>query len=102
MRIVTVDEHHYIHTCPADPEPHVIDTIRTIVDRTDPQPCLTPLAVADGTGTAVTVDCYHYESHQRRCENCRQVVVTRTVTTTHLGHHGPADLRPEPSPEVTA
>lgn len=37
MRIVTVDEHRYTHTCPADPEPHVIDTIRTIVGRTTPQ-----------------------------------------------------------------
>lgn len=96
MRIVTVDERHYTHTCPADLQPHVIDVVRTVVGCTDPQPCLTPHTVADGIGGTSTVDCHLYELPQRRCGNCRQVVVTRSITVTDLGHDDP-DCHPAAS-----
>jgi hypothetical protein len=85
---VHVDVHQVTHTCPADPQPHPIDTRRTIVAAIDGGPCRNPITVRSGD-TVAQIPCRRHEPHDRQCPACRTVVIERSITTTHLGHQGP-------------
>jgi hypothetical protein len=100
VTIYTVDIHDITHTCPADPEPHVIDSRRTIVHVTPGRPCLTPVTVGSGPASTVLA-CHRVRPYDGQCANCRTIVTVRTVTTEHVGYQGPAHLAPLPA-EVTA
>ena len=88
MTFVHVDIHQYTHTCPADPEPHAIDIRRRIVATLDGGPCRNPITVRSGDTVAV-IACGRHEPHDRQCPACQVTVIERSITTTHLGHHGP-------------
>jgi hypothetical protein len=90
VRIYRVDEHHKMHTCPADPDPHPVDIRRTIVHVTDPQPCLTP--TYDSIGAPV--ECSRYEIRDRQCDHCRTVITIGTITVEHLDNPRTASLIP--------
>jgi len=81
-----VDVCHYTHTCPADPEPHTVDTRQTIVSTVDGGPCRQPQHLASG----VVVDCRRRLPTDRQCPACRPVIVVRSVTVVDWG--------PEPTP----
>jgi hypothetical protein len=80
MTFVHIDVTHVMHTCPADPEPHVYDTRRTIVAVVDGGPCRHPIIGRSGDMTAV-VACGRHEPHDRQCPACRTVVIERHITT---------------------
>jgi hypothetical protein len=84
VTIYLVDIDQYTHTCPADPEPHVVDTRRTVVHVTPGGPCRTPVTIRCGTAT-VTIPCGRHEPAHRQCGACRTIVTERTITTRHLG-----------------
>jgi hypothetical protein len=86
---ITIDT----HTCPADPDPHPVDTRRALVHVIPDGPCRTPVTIRCGTTTAV-IACGRHEPTDRQCPACRITVTERTITRRHLGHHGPAHLDP--------
>lgn len=88
MTFIHVDVHHDTHTCPANAEPHPIDTRRTIVATVDGGPCRNPITIHCGDTTAV-IDCGRHEPRDRRCPACTVIIIERTITFRHLGHHGP-------------
>jgi hypothetical protein len=89
MTAVQVDVHHLTHTCPANPdEAHPYDTRRTIVAIAPGGPCRNPITIRSGNTTAV-IDCGRHVPRDQRCPACRIIVIERTVTFTHTGHHGP-------------
>ncbi|GAA1028503.1 hypothetical protein GCM10009557_13770 [Virgisporangium ochraceum] len=98
MNIYRIDEHHVLHRCPIDEQPHVIDIRRTIVHVTDTGPCLTPVTIGHDTGTTSTVACGRHEPHERQCDNCRTVITTGTITTSYLL----GITRPTPATETVA
>jgi hypothetical protein len=99
VTIHLVDIHVVTHTCPADPQPHAIDTRQTVLHTTPGRPCLTPVTVHGATATVV-IDCARHEPHERQCANCRTIITVRTVTTEHLGYQGPAHLAPTPAEDA--
>lgn len=87
MNIYRVDEHHLLHTCPVDDQPHSVQIRRTIVGVIrDDRPCLAPIHTGPDS---VPVRCSQQERADRQCDHCRTVIVTGTITTEHLGHEGP-------------
>jgi hypothetical protein len=92
MNIYRVDEHHVVHTCPADDQPHPVDIRRTIVGVIlDNRPCLAPIHIGPDTAP---LRCSQQEPADRHCDHCRTVVVTGTITTEHLGHDEPRHHNP--------
>jgi hypothetical protein len=87
MSIVHIHIHTLTHTCPASPEPHPIDTRRTIVLIVDGGPCRQPVTIRSGDTVAV-IACGRHLPRDRQCPACRTSVIVRGYTTTHLGHHG--------------
>ncbi|GAA2858393.1 hypothetical protein Acy02nite_22240 [Actinoplanes cyaneus] len=87
MTFVHVDIHQITHTCPADPQPHPVDTRRTIVATVDGGPCRNPITIRCGDKTA-TIDCGRHEPHDRQCPACRTIVIERQITSTFVGHEG--------------
>ena len=87
-----VDVHEITHTCPADPEPHAIDTRRRIVAATYTGPCLSPVPVRVA-GREVPVACGRRLRRDEQCDNCRPVIEIRNRTSTHIGHTGPMPER---------
>jgi hypothetical protein len=79
-----VDVHTLTHTCSADPQPHVVDTWRSLVDTPAYGPCTNPCQVSSGRVTRL-VDCRHVLPPGRHCSACTVTIIIRTVTTTHLG-----------------
>jgi len=84
MSRTTVDVYEYTHTCPGDRTPHVVDTRRTVVERTESEPCLAPVEVCYG-GERVSVRCGRVRSIISQCDACRPVVVVRNRTRLSLG-----------------
>jgi hypothetical protein len=78
MTFVQIDVRQALHTCPADPEPHPYDTVRTIVAIVDGGPCRQPVTVRSGTTTA-TIACGRHEPRERQCPACRITVVERRI-----------------------
>ena len=79
MTDVHVDIHRTVHTCPADPEPHPVDTRRTVVAVVDGGPCRHPIAIRSGD-TTTTVACGRYEPAERQCPACRITVIEPTLS----------------------
>jgi hypothetical protein len=88
MSIYAVAVHHLMHTCPANPTPHPIDTTRRVVNVVAGRPCQAPVTIRIGDTTAV-IPCGRHEPDDRQCGACRSMVTTIAVTTTDLGHQGP-------------
>jgi hypothetical protein len=88
VSIYAVEEHRLIHTCPADPTPHIVDVRRRILHVTAGRPCTNPATIHIGYNT-VTIPCRDRVSVERRCGNCRDIITVTTITITDLGHHGP-------------
>lgn len=83
MTIHVIAVHHTTHTCPADLEPHPIDTRRTVLAVIDGGPCRTPVTIRCGN-TTVEIPCGRHEPRERQCGACRIIVTEHTVTSTHL------------------
>ena len=93
MSIHAITEHHDIHTCPADPQPHPWRITRTLVHTTPGRPCLTPVTVRLGDAV-VTVPCGRHEPTHRQCGNCRTVVTTLAITATDHDQPVPPHQQP--------
>lgn len=74
MSIIRVEVDYYRHTCPADPEPHVADTRRRVVEVIPGGGCLTPATVRSGD-TARIIACGRHEPASRQCRACRVLVI---------------------------
>jgi hypothetical protein len=85
VTIYAVAVHETTHTCPANNQPHVIDTQRRILHITPGGPCRTPITIRIGA-TSVQVPCGRHEPDDRQCPACRAITVTHTHTSTHLDH----------------
>jgi hypothetical protein len=85
VTIHVVAIHHTTHTCPADPDPHAVDTRRTVLAVIDGGPCRAPVTIRCGD-TIVEIPCGRHEPRERQCGACRIIVTEHTVTSTHL--HG--------------
>jgi hypothetical protein len=86
VTIHIVDIEQTTHTCPADPEPHVVNTRRTVVHVIAGGPCRTPVTIHCGT-TMATIPCGRHEPADRQCGACRTIVTEHTITTHYLDHH---------------
>ncbi|GII24298.1 hypothetical protein [Planosporangium mesophilum] len=95
MTIYAIEVFHLVHTCPANPEPHPVDTRRRIVHVTPGRDCLTPKTFDNG----VTIRCGDYNAYDQQCANCRTIITITKVTTHDLGYQGPAHLAPVPAEE---
>jgi hypothetical protein len=62
-----------LHTCPAQPEPHPVDTTRTILTVTPGRACLTPVTIHCGQTTAL-IPCGRHRPADMRCGNCRTTI----------------------------
>lgn len=85
MTVYAIAEHHLVHTCPANPEPHSVDIQRRIVHAAPGRPCQQPVTVRLGNTTAV-IPCGRYHPYDRQCGACRPIITIVQVTTTDLGH----------------
>jgi hypothetical protein len=99
VSIYPIHEHHITHTCPIDPEPHVIETRRRILHITPGGPCQNPITIRCG-GMETVVDCRH-EPYKRQCPACRTVVITVKTTVIHLGWDEPTGASTAPSGKAT-
>ena len=80
MTFYHVDVTHYVHTCPADAEPHVWQTVRKVVDRVSGGPCRKPVTLFVGD-TMNVIACGSYRPDNLQCPACRNVIIERTITT---------------------
>jgi hypothetical protein len=62
-----------MHTCPAQPGPHPVDTIGTVLQTIPSRRCTRPITATCGNVTAV-VACGRHEQYERQCRNCRIVI----------------------------
>ncbi len=83
MTIHIVDIEHVLHVSPANPEPHIVDTRRTLVHTIDGGPCRTPATIQCGTAT-VTIPCRRHLPADQQCGACRTIITERTITIRHL------------------
>lgn len=79
MTFYHVDITHYVHTCPADPEPHIWQTVRTVVDRVPGGPCRNPVKLYTG-GRMTVIACGTYRPAYMQCPACRNVIIERNIT----------------------
>ncbi|MEU4694337.1 hypothetical protein [Actinoplanes sp. NPDC023714] len=94
MTFVHVAIHQVTHICPANPEPHVVDTRRVIVALIPGGPCRQPINVRLNDVT-VPVACGRRLPTDRQCPACKVIVIQdRDVIITHLGYEGPQHLAP--------
>ncbi|GIG03243.1 hypothetical protein [Catellatospora citrea] len=73
MSIIRVEAAYHRHTCPADPEPHVVDTRHRVLDVIPGGGCLTPVTVRSGDTTRL-IACGRHEPASRQCRACRPVI----------------------------
>jgi hypothetical protein len=85
MTVYAIHEHHTLHTCPADTEPHPVIVRREVVHISEGRPCLTPVTIHIGHTTA-TVPCGRHVPYDRQCGPCRTITNTRQITTEYIGH----------------
>lgn len=76
-----VDVHLVMHSCPANPESHVIDTSRKVVHTVDNGPCHKPIQVGQRW-----LPCGQVAPHERQCPPCKTHIIIRNTTITDLGH----------------
>jgi hypothetical protein len=88
MTIYAITEHHDLHTCPADPQPHPWMITRTLVHVTPGRPCLTPVTIRLAN-TVATIPCGRHNPTNRQCGNCRTVVTTIAITAIDHGDYQP-------------
>jgi hypothetical protein len=93
MAIYAVARHDYVHTCPANTEPHPVATIQHILNVVPGRPCQSPVTIRIGNHTAL-ISCGRHNPHDRQCAGCATVVTTLSITTTDLGYQGPANRAP--------
>ena len=93
MTIYLVHIDQDTHTCPAGPQPHVVESRRQILAVIDGGPCQTPVTIRCGDTTA-TVACRRHEPAQRQCGACRVIVTEQSITNHHRGYEGPTELHP--------
>ena len=79
MTFYHVDITHYVHFCPAQPEPHIWQTVRQVVDVIGGGPCRKPVNLY-GNGTMTAVPCGQYRPAHQQCPACRVTIIERTVT----------------------
>ena len=91
MSIYLVHVDQDTHTCPADPQPHVVHTRRQMLAVVDGGPCRTPTTIRIGD-TVATIPCGRHEPADRQCPACRVIVTEQSITTTTT-HHGPTQGR---------
>jgi hypothetical protein len=96
MTIIAVEVYHLIHTCPANPEPHPVDTRRRIAHTTPGGSCRTPATIRSGD-TVVTIPCGRTEPYERQCPACRTTIRVLKVTSRDLGYQGPTGCPPAPT-----
>ena len=98
-----IDVHHLTHTCAGDPEPHVVETWRSVVDTSGTGTCRAPQQLIAAAGVE-WVDCGRVLAADRRCVACTVVITTRYEFWTDLGpelacnERVPAGLLPQPCP----
>ncbi|MEO3820992.1 hypothetical protein [Plantactinospora sp. B24E8] len=83
MTIHLVDLVHVLHTCPANPAPHIVDTRRSLVHTTDGGPCRAPVTIRSGT-TETEIACGRHVPADQQCPACRVTVMERSITTVNL------------------
>jgi hypothetical protein len=96
VTIYLIDIHDITHTCPADPEPHTIDSRRRIVHVTPGRPCLTPVTIHSANDVA-TIPCSRNEPSERQCANCRTIITVRHHTAEFRGYQGPEPKTARPA-----
>jgi hypothetical protein len=87
-----IEVHTYTHTCPGDPQVHVVETWRALVE-TIHTPCVNPQPIQSTRGV-VYVDCGRLVRSDLRCEACTVVIDVSYASTTHLGYEGSSHDRP--------
>jgi hypothetical protein len=90
VSVYAIAVHHLVHTCPANPDPHPIDTTRRIIHTAPGQPCRQPVTIHVGN-TTVAIPCGRHEPYDRQCGACRPLITTVQVTATDLGHQAGTD-----------
>jgi hypothetical protein len=99
-----VEVHTFTHTCPANLEPHPVDTWRALIATIPTGPCLKPRKAHRSDGTVELVDCGAVLPPDKCCEACAVSVEIRTAFTTDLGEEpvgadpAPNGLLPKPCP----
>lgn len=81
MTIYAIAVHHFVHTCPANPEPHPTDTTRRIIHTAPGQPCRQPVTIRIGN-IAATIPCGRHEPYDRQCGACRPIITTIQIANT--------------------
>jgi hypothetical protein len=79
-----VEVHTFTHTCPADPQPHAVDTWRALIDTIRTGACTNPQPVHTGDGVVI-VDCGTLLPRDRCCPACTVTITIQASFTTHLG-----------------
>ena len=73
MSIYLVQVEHRLHTCPAEPRPHPVDTRCTVLHVTPGRPCAAPVTIRCGDAVVV-VPCGRHNPADQRCGNCRTII----------------------------
>ena len=73
VSIYLVAVQHVLHTCPAEPGPHPVDTRCTVLHVTPGRPCAAPVTIRCGDATAV-VPCGRHNPADQQCGNCRTII----------------------------
>jgi hypothetical protein len=104
VTVYAIAEHHLVHTCPANPQPHAVDIQRGIIHAAPGRPCQQPVTIRIGNTTAV-IPCGRHETSARQCGACRPLITIVQVTMTDLGYQAgtgqqsaPTGLHPDPCP----
>jgi hypothetical protein len=70
------------HVCPANPDPHVVNSRQIVMAVTPGGACRNPITIRCGDTTAV-IDCGRHEPDERQCAACRtQVTYAHTLGQT--------------------
>jgi hypothetical protein len=80
-----VEIHAMTHTCPANPEPHAVDTWQALIETIPTGPCQDPRKVHLDDGSVALVDCATVLPPDRCCLACTVTIEVQAEFTTHLG-----------------
>ena len=73
VSIYLVAVQHVLHTCPAEPGPHPVDTRCTVLHVTPGRPCSTPVTIRCGDDCC-RVPCGRHNPVDQQCGNCRTII----------------------------